>query len=99
MLCFQIMSVKYCRKYLLTRFKYNIFRSGTNSFDMQLAKINLILSVHQETIILKYTSVLPVVRSFLGGRLNAEKGAFTYDVRCFWIFLTYLPTLIRYFTK
>ena len=26
------------------------------------------------------------------------KGAFTYDVRCFCVFLTYLPTLIRYFT-
>ena len=27
-----------------------------------------------------------------------QMGAFAYDVRCFWAFLTYLPTLIRYFT-
>ena len=28
-------------------------------------------------------------------KMNLELGAFTYDVR---VFLTYLPTLIRYFT-
>ena len=27
-----------------------------------------------------------------------HQGTFTYDVRCFWVFLTYQPTLIRYFT-
>ena len=40
---------------------------------------------------------------FLAGKwpdikAKLDKGAFIYDVRCFWAFLTYLPTLIRYFT-
>ena len=63
-----------------------IFSGLEQTALIHMLKCNLILSAHQEAKILKYTSVLPVVRSFLGGRLNAKKAKKVWQPLLFELF-------------